>query len=63
MKTHQGYQTSGQRGAKCNNCKDWIPEDTDCVLMLPATLDSAGRADMNATAIHGILCMECYESK
>lgn len=61
MKTHQGY-LGGTDGAQCTQCEGWISESEDCALLEPATVEENGSVRVEATAIHGVLCMECYTS-
>lgn len=61
MNTHQGYDTKTSKGAKCSKCNGWIPTGHKAVSIEPAVIKESGGAKVKATAIHGILCMSCYE--
>lgn len=61
MRTHNGYKTQEDLGAKCTKCEDWIPVGEEAVLMESTTIDERGSARTNSKAFHGVLCMDCYE--
>lgn len=60
MKTHQMYKSSVDKGVECSRCGGWIPNGHKAVKMDPVTVGENG-VDAQATAVHGVVCMPCYE--
>lgn len=60
MNRHNGYTTKPGE-AQCTKCEEWIAYGEESVIMEPVTVGDRG-VEHKATAIHGILCMDCYDS-
>lgn len=61
MRTHRGYTTQSGKGAKCSDCDEWIKPGEKAVKMSPAEIGETGRADPEATAIHGVVHLSCFK--